>query len=171
MKRVTANLLSLMLALVVAVPLFAADQERKKKPRKKPDPAAGMLKRLEKAELTEEQVAKVKELMAKVAGETAELRKKAALTPDQQKARKEAMEKAKTEGKEGRELYAAVRNVVKLTPDQEAAMKELRKVQGAMMKEIMGLLTNEQKEKLGKQFGPRKPRKKPVAKKKAAEEG
>jgi len=165
MKRVAANLLSLTLALVVAVPLFAADQERKKKPRKKPNPAAGWLKRLEKAELTDEQVAKVKELAAKVAKETAELRKKAALTPDQQKVRKEAMEKAKTEGKEGRELFAAVKEAVKLTPEQEAAMKEMRKAQDAMMKEIMGMLKDEQKEKLGKRFGPRKPRKKPVAKK------
>ena len=165
MKRVGTNLLSLALALVVAVPLFAADQERKKKPRKKPDPAAGMLKRLEKAELSEEQIAKVKELVAKVAKETAELRKKAAPTPEQQKARKEAMEKAKAEGKEGRELFAAVKDAVKFTPEQEEAMKEMRKAQGAMMKEIMGMLTPDQKEKLGKRFGPRKPKKKPDAKK------
>jgi len=165
MKRVGTNLLSLALALVIAAPLFAADKERKKKPRKKPDPAARVLKRFEKAELTEEQVAKVKELAAKVAKETAECRKKAALTPDQQKARKEAMEKAKAEGKEGRELYAAARDAVKLSPDQEAAMKEVRKAQDAMMKEIMGMLTDEQKAKVGKRSGPRKPRKKPGAKK------
>jgi hypothetical protein len=165
MKRVAANLLSLTLALVIAAPLFAADKEKKKPPRKKPDPGAWILKRFEKAELTEEQVAKVKELVAKVAEETAELRKKAAFTPDQQKARKEAMEKAKAEGKEGRELFAAVKDVVKLTPEQEEAMKEVRKAQGAMMKEIMGMLTDEQKQKLGKQFGPKKPRKKPGAKK------
>jgi len=169
MKRVGTNLLSLVLALVVAAPLFAAEKERKKKPRKKPDPAAGVLKRLEKAELTDEQIAKVKELAAKVAKETAECRKKAAPTPEQQKARKEAMEKAKAEGKEGRELFAAVRGAVKLTPDQEAAMKEVRKAQDDMMKEIMGMLTDEQKAKVGKRSGPRKPRKKPVARKKAAE--
>lgn len=169
MKRVGTNLLSLVLALVVAAPLFAADKERKKKPRKKPDPAARVLKRLEKAELTDEQIAKVKELAAKVAKETAECRKKAAPTPEQQKARKEAMEKAKAEGKEGRELFAAARDAVKLSPYQEAAMKEVRKAQDAMMKEIMGMLTDEQKAKVGKRSGPKKPRKKPGARKKAAE--
>jgi len=171
MKRVGTNLLSLALALVIAAPLFAADKEKKKGPRKKPDPATWILKRFEKAELTDDQVAKIKQLVAKVAEETAECRKKAAPTPEQQKARKEAMEKAKAEGKEGRELYAAARDAVKLSPDQEAAMKEVRKAHGAMWKEIMGMLTDEQKAKLGKQFGPRKPRKKPVAKKKAAKEG
>jgi hypothetical protein len=169
MNRVGTKLMSLTLALVVAAPLFAADKERKKKPRKKPDPATGILKRFEKAELTEEQVAKVKELAAKVAKDTAECRKKAAPTPEQQKARKEAMEKAKADGKEGREVFAAARDAVKLTPEQEEAMKEVRKAQAAMMKEILGMLSDEQKAKLGKRPGAKKPRKKPGAKKKAVE--
>jgi hypothetical protein len=165
MKSVAKTLLSLSLAIVIAMPLVAAEKERKgKRVPKKPDPAAGILKKLEKAELTEEQVAKIKELAAATAEKTKEARAKAALT-DEQKA---AMKKAREEGKKGEEL----KNAVTLTEAQQAAMKEAREAQGAMMKEVMSLLTPEQKEKAGikehgkkgaKKGGERKPRAKKAA--------
>jgi hypothetical protein len=160
MKSVVRTLLSLSLAVVIAMPLIAADEKKKaRKVRKKPDPAAGILKKLEKAELTDEQVAKIKELAAAAAEKSKEARAKAALT-DEQKA---AMKKAREEGKKREEL----RKVVTLTDEQKAAMKEARDIQAAMMKEVMGLLTPEQKEKAGikeprkkggKRGGERKPR-------------
>jgi Spy/CpxP family protein refolding chaperone len=157
----------LSLAVVIAMPLLAADQEKKaKKVRKKPDPAAGILKKLEKAELTEEQVAKIKTLAAATAEKTKEARAKAAFT-DEQKA---ALKKAREEGKKGEEL----RKVVTLTEEQKAAVKEARNIQAAMMKEVMGLLTPEQKEKAGlrergKKGGKKGGERKPRPKKKASE--
>jgi hypothetical protein len=167
MKRVARVLLSLSLAVLIAVPLAAAEKERKgKKGPRKPDPAAAILKKLEKAELTEEQVAKIKELAAANFEKTAEARAKAALT-DEQKA---AMKKAREEGKKGPEL----KNAVTLTEEQQAAMKEVREAQAAMMKEVLALLTPEQREKSGikapgKKGGERKPRAKKGAKKEGGE--
>jgi len=148
MKRVALNLLSLAIALVVAEPLFAADK-------KKPDPAASLLKKLEKAKLTEKQVTKIKELAAKVAERTAAARKRAVYTPEQMKARKEALAKARAEGKKGKELSAAMNDAAKLTLVQKAAVREIQKAYSAMMKEILAMLSDEQKAKL-----PRKSRSK-----------
>jgi len=84
-----------------------------------------------------------------------EVRAKTALTDDQ----KATMKKAGEEGKKGEELKKAVT----LTEAQQAAMKEARAAQGALMKEVLSLLTPEQKEKAaikerGKKGGKRKPR-------------
>ncbi len=163
MKSVVRTLLSLSLAIVIAMPLVAQEKKARKE-RKKPDPAAGILKKLEKAELSEEQVAKIKTLAAATAEKTKAARAKAALT-DEQKA---AIKKAREEGKKGEEL----RKVVTLNEEQKAAMKEAREIQAAMMKEVLGLLTAEQKEKAGikergkrggKKGGERKPRPKKKA--------
>jgi len=84
MKRVVRTLLTLALAVVIASPLLAAQGKKgKKAPPKPQDPAAGILKKLEQAELTEEQVVKIKEMAAKVAEKAKALQEKAALTPKQ----------------------------------------------------------------------------------------
>ena len=164
MKRVVRTVLALFVVAVIALPLAAAEKEKKERkgPRKQ-DPAAAILKKLEKAELTEEQVAKIKQLAAAVAEKTKEASAKAALT-DQQKA---AMKKAREEGKKGEDLKKAVT----LTEAQQAAAKVVSEAQGAMMKEVMGLLTPEQKEKAGikargEKRGEKDGEKKPRAKKK-----
>ena len=59
MKRLTTQLLVLLLMTVVAAPLAAQQQNKKKK---QPTLAERTLKRFAKAELTEEQTAKIKEL-------------------------------------------------------------------------------------------------------------
>jgi hypothetical protein len=169
------TVLSLVIAVLIAAPVCAADKEKKE--RKKPNPAASILKRLEKAELTDEQVAKVKDVAAKIAEKRAEIMKATAMTPEQKKARSEAMKKAKAEGKSPKEAMEAVKAAVKLTPEQQKAMDEARACAAAMMKEVMALLTDEQKAKLGtRKPGVKKPGKKagekkgPRKKKPAAEE-
>jgi Spy/CpxP family protein refolding chaperone len=161
MKRVASVLLSLLLAAIIAMPLLADDEPKKRPKRapKKPDPAAMILKRLEKAELTEEQIAKVKELAAKIPpGQEG-------LNPEQKKALAEAMKKAKAEGKTREEIEKIRQSVVQLTEEQKAAMKKAQEARAAVMKEIMGLLTPEQKEKAGiKAQGKRDPAKKGVKK-------
>jgi Spy/CpxP family protein refolding chaperone len=148
MRSVVRTLLSLTLAVLIASPLFAGEKKEGKGP-KKFDPAEGILKRLEKAGLTEDQVAKIKELAAASADKIAAARAKAPLTPEQKKAGEEARKKAKDEGKPGKEIQAAVDAAMNLTEDQKAAQKELQEIQSGLNKEAMSLLTPEQKEKLG----------------------
>lgn len=146
MTQIARTWLLLVLAFVVAAPLSAA--ETKKRDSRKYSLATSVLKKLEKAGLTDEQKSKIKELAAKVTEKTAALRQKAVSTPEQNKARAEAVKKAKAEGKTGKELVAAVNAAVKLTSEQEAARKAVQQAYTGLKKEIVGMLTDEQKAKL-----------------------
>ena len=106
-------------------------------------------KSLEKAELTPEQVTKIKELAAAAAEKMKAADEKVGLTPEQKKARQEAQAKAKADGKTGKEAQAAVEEAMKLTDEQKAAMKEANELRAALRKEAVALLTPEQKAKAG----------------------
>jgi len=147
MRQITKILLPLALALLVAAPLSAADTKTSSYANRL---VTSQLKKLQKADLTTEQVAKVKELVAKFAEKAAPLYKKSAYTPEQKKAYAEAIKKAKAEGKTGKELSAAYKSAVKLTAVQTAARKQVQDAYSAMMKEIVGMLTDEQKAKVPK---------------------
>lgn len=149
MSRALKCLLSLSLAIVIAAPLLAAEGKKERRVARKPDPAAAVLKRLEKANLTDEQVAKVKELVAQNSEKIAAAQAKVALTQDQKAARAAAMKKAKEEGKTGKEAAEAARAALALTPEQEKAMEQAKAAQKQMMDAILGLLTPEQKEAAG----------------------
>lgn len=142
MKHLGKILSPLALTFIVAAPLSAADTVTNA-PQKNPM-AKAMLKKLEKAELTDEQVAKIMKATEKVAA----LYQKGIYTPEQKKAYAEAIKKAKAEGKTGKELAAAVKEAIKLTPQQVAARKEWQRAYSAMKKEVLGMLTDEQKAKL-----------------------
>ena len=148
MKSVVRTLLTLALAVVIASPLMAGEGKRGKKAPKQ-DPAAALLKSLEKAELTADQVAKVKELVKACAEKIKAAEEKIALTPEQKKARQEAQAKAKADGKTGKEAKAAVDAAMNLTDAQKAAQKELDEVRAGLRKEAVALLTAEQKAKAG----------------------
>ncbi len=136
---------------------LAADGGRRKEGRNKPhDPAEAVLKSLEKAELTADQVAKIKELGAACAEKCKAVQEKAALTPEQKKAGKEAADKAKAEGKKGKELAAAVAEAQKLSEAQKAAMKEEAELHAGLKKEAVALLTAEQKAKADIKEGKKK---------------
>jgi len=155
MKSVVRTLLTLALAVVIASPLLAGEGKRGKKAPAQ-DPAAGLLKSLEKAELTPEQVTKIKEIVKAWADKIKAAEDKVALTPEQKKARHEAMCKAKADGKTGKEAKAAVDEAVKLTDEQKAAQKEADEVRAGLRKEAMALLTAEQKAKAGVKEGRKK---------------
>lgn len=155
MKSVVRTLLTLALAVVIASPLLAAEGKRGKKAPAQ-DPAAFLLKSLEKAELTPEQVTKIKELVKAWADKIKAADDKVGLTPEQKKARQEAMAKAKADGKTGKEAKAAVDEAMKLTDEQKAAQKAADEVRASMRKEAMALLTAEQKAKAGIKEGKRK---------------
>lgn len=164
MKRIAKSALVLALLLAIVAPLSAADKKKKKKKAPKRNPAAFILKRLEKAELTDEQQTKVKALVAEYGPKIAEASKKAALSKEQRESRAAALKQAKADGKKGKEARAAVSAAANLSDEQKAALKEAQGLRGDLNKAALALLTPEQKEKAGFKG----PRKKKGKKKKAA---
>jgi hypothetical protein len=158
MKSVARTLLTLALAVVIASPLMAGEGKKGRKTAKVADPAAGILKSMEKAELTPEQVAKIKELAKAWADKIKAAEDKVALTPEQKKARQEAQAKAKADGKTGKEAKQAVDEAMKMTDEQKAAMKEVDELRGGLRKEAVALLSAEQKAKAGIKEGKKKAR-------------
>lgn len=162
MNRTVRTLLTLALAIVIASPLLAAEGKKARKAKPKPqDPAAGIMKRLEQAELTDEQKVKIKEIATKMAEKAKAIQEKAALTPEQKKARQEAQAKAKEEGKTGKAAQEAVMAAMKLTDEQKAAVQEEMTLRAEMQKEVFALLTAEQKAKAGIKEGRKKAKRQP----------
>ena len=101
--------------------------------------------------LTDDQKTKLEAIKKEHGPKLSELTKKMdeSLTDEQKKARKAAGDKARADGKKGKDLQAAVDEALKLTDDQKKAqdaMKpELTKLQGTIREKIHGLLTDDQK--------------------------
>jgi hypothetical protein len=141
------------LALVFAIPASAED---KKKPDevKKPAPFAGVFAFPKTVTLTEDQQRKLDELRKDYTPKLEELKKKSdsILTADRLTAQKEALAKAKAEGKKGKELNDAGTAALKLNEDEAKQLAETKAAQGKLMAEInkkkMELLTDEQKKAL-----------------------
>ena len=146
MKRMTSQLLVILLMAVVAAPLAAQQQNKKKK---QPTLAQRTLKRFAKAELTEEQTAKIKELAAKTEPKLAAAKKKAALTAEQRTAMTAARKKGTDEGLKNKVLREAVQAAGKLTDEQKAGVTEQRKLTLEFNKATIGLLSEEQRTKAG----------------------
>lgn len=128
-------------------------QKDEKKNKKAPDPTAAMAKKLEGVELTAEQKTKWEALVAEHSPKLKAAAEKVSksLTPEQVKARQEAMQAAKAAGKKGKEAETSIKEALKLTPEQQKAFdeatKEQKDVQAAFNTAVADLLTAEQKEK------------------------
>jgi len=185
MKTMLKSVVLVALALAVAAPLSAGEKEKKaegKKPAakkadgakkaaaKKRAPGAqavnALLKRLSAAELSDEQVAKIKEIGKEYAPKLAEARQKQGLTKEQQAAMKEAREKAKADGLKGKAAAEAVANAVNLSDDQKAAQAAVRELNAALNKAALAVLTDEQRAKIAPKRAAKKPGAKKPAKKK-----
>lgn len=148
MRSIAKCFLLVAMAALMTVPMFAAEDGKKGKGKgkgRRPQAGAQLMKQLEKAELSDEQKGKVKEVIAKYAKEIAEAQKGVG---DARKAIGEARKKALDDGKKGKELAAAI-NAVELTADQRAALTKSRELNVKMRQEIGKLLTPEQREKAG----------------------
>jgi len=165
------------LALLVASPALADDDAKKKKGKKKGKGASSrvggqLMKRLEKAEVSEEQKGKIKGIVAKYTEQLQASNKAlvALLGPDGRKKMAAAAKKAREDGKKGKEIQAAATASLGLSEGDLAKLKETQasagKVRGEMTKEIVALLTPEQREKAGFRGGKKKGAKKGRAKKK-----
>ena len=133
--------------------LTASAQNEKKDKKKNADPTAAISKKLEAVELTAEQKTKIDAIKAEHGPKLKAAQEKVskALTPEQVKARREAMAAAKAAGKKGKEAADDVKAALKLTPEQEktvaAAETELKDCTAAFTKAVADVLTAEQKEK------------------------
>jgi len=145
MKSLAHKFVLLTLAVLLALPLCAAEGKKRggKKGEGKQDQVSQLLAKLEKANLTADQKTKVDEVIAKFKDKIAEARK--AVPAEVQKAMNDARKQASADGKKGKELDEAVKAAVKLTDEQAAALQELRDLNMAMVKEVAGLLTEEQR--------------------------
>lgn len=149
-------LLALVAALLIA-PAVAQEKGKKKKKRGGAGntPLAAVLQKAKTSDLSEETLAKIKDLVEKHQPAYMEARKKVAavLSADVRKARNEARKKAQDEGKKGKELQAAVAAAVKLTDEQkkevDAAQKEMESITQEFRKAVAALVTPEQAQKLG----------------------
>ena len=145
MKKIITILTACVLTASFVAPAVAADKKKK---------APVAIKVPKSIELTAEQKTKLDALNKEFGPKLAECRKKQAsiITADQKKASKEAMKKAKADGKKGKELRAAVNAALAITADQKTKQTETKKAMAALNKEIKtqfaALLTDEQKAKL-----------------------
>ena len=159
--RVVRVALILAVALLMVCPVLA--QEKKKERKRGPggfDPVQRILRDLT---LTDEQKAKIEDVKKEFAPKRDEARKKMdVLSPDQKKAREEAVKKAREEGKSRGEIRAAAEAAVTLSDKQKAdrdeGMKCLRTVSEQMIAKIKEILTPEQKAEVEKRMAEMKKR-------------
>lgn len=141
----------LMFALVavfsVGTALGADDAKPKKKQAKAPQ--RGIFAQVMKLDLSAEQKEKVTALQKEFGPKLAELTKAVGLTKEDREARMAAMKEAKEKGLKGKELQEYVSAKAPLTDEQKEAQKEVAALNGKIREKLAGVLTDEQKEKLG----------------------
>jgi Spy/CpxP family protein refolding chaperone len=148
------SLLSLILALLVVItsPLLAQDGKGKKK-RNANAATARQLKdvedKLSSLDLTDEQKRKVDDLLASYKQKFADVQGKAPkLSKEQRQTQKEVTEKAKAEGKKGKQLQAEIAAALNLTDEQkkqrEEAGAERKRLLASLKKDLAEVLTPEQ---------------------------
>jgi len=146
MKKSILSLLAIAALLINSVSLIAQEKGDKK------DPAKAMvtqfMKQLEKAELKDEETAKIKEMFAKVATDVSAKRKASGITAEILKKRTDASKAAKDGGKKGKEIQTAAEAAMGLTADQTKVFKDTEEMLGKVRVEIGKLLSPEQLAKL-----------------------
>jgi Spy/CpxP family protein refolding chaperone len=144
--------LSVAILSAVMVAPVSADDARTKKKKGKRDRQRGMttqlIKRLDAVKLTDEQVGKIKELGKVANGKAKEIRAEVGLTNELMKTRAVAQKSLKDSGKKGKELMAAANEKAGLTEEQAKALKSVNGIRMKLQKDVIALLTDEQKKDL-----------------------
>ena len=155
----TVSLLSLVLALAVLVtsPLLAQEEKGKKKRNANATPR--QLKEIENKlsslSLTDDQKKKVDDILASYKPKFTEAQAKAPkLTKEQRQTQKQITEKARAEGKKGKQLQDEIATALNLTDEQKKQRAEVgqeqRKLVTLLKKELSEVLTPEQAKVLGR---------------------
>ncbi|MGB0597327.1 MAG: hypothetical protein ACPGLY_11615 [Rubripirellula sp.] len=125
----------------------AAEDEKKKRQGNRGNNrvVAQFMKQLEPAKLTDEQIAKVKELGKEAMTAMTALRKEVELTPELQKKRAEVMKTMSDSELKGKERVAAINKEAGLSEKQAAALVKVNETRLAFQRKIYGMLSDEQK--------------------------
>jgi Spy/CpxP family protein refolding chaperone len=151
--RVVSTMLALVVSLWMVGNLAAQDKKAPEGKRQHGAPMAwDMLRGLN---LSDAQKAQVKDVKKDYEPKLKQARD-SVLTPEQIKAREEALKTAKAAGKKGKEVWQAVEAAMKVTDDQKAKMaKAVEPLRKEVSEKVMAILTPEQLEKF-KQAKPHK---------------
>ncbi len=142
---------ALALAALIATPVMAQDDAAKKKKRGnrgQANASGQLLKQLKDVGLTDEQVAKVKELGKEIGAKMKALRDDAGITAELQKKRAEVQKAMQKSELKGKELVAAINKEAGFSEAQAAALKAANEIRMKFHKDVVGMLSDEQKEKL-----------------------
>jgi len=153
MKKFAKYLTLLALTALFVSPLLALDnKENKEKGKGKGKDEAQLLeatfKKLEEAELTDEQKTKVTELVKQWHGQIADASGKAKLTKEQKEKMAEAKKAAVAAGKKGKEVATAAQEAAGLSQEQRDAQAAVEKLHNDFNTAVLALLSQEQKEKV-----------------------
>ena len=152
MRKMILKFAVLALAVLIAAPVWAAKDEKKKEKGARATSRAFVLPTT--ITLSAEQMTKLAEVKKEFEPKLEELAKKQGgiLTAEQKKARQEASKAAKAAGKKGKEAQADIAAAMKLTDDQkkqqEEVDKEMKELNGKIRDQISSFLTAEQKANL-----------------------
>lgn len=153
-----SQLCALALVTTIFMPLVWAQEDAAKGKKGKGKGKAAqsatsqLLKQLEPATLTAEQIAKIEELGKKATEEIKKIETEAGLTPEILKKRREVVASMKDSDKKGKERVKAIDEASGLTEAQAAAFAKANAVRTKLKKEAVKLLSDEQKAKLPKEF-------------------
>jgi hypothetical protein len=150
-KLISQISIGCLIAAICVSPTLAAGKKNKGQK----DPAASIKKKLAAAELPTETLSKANKVVDDDAPKLKEAQAKvdSILTTEQKQARRQAQKDAKTSGKKRKEAQAEVAAAMKLTDEQKtklsAAESELKTAQGALVRDLRGVLSPEQMAKAG----------------------
>ncbi len=139
------------LAALIVTPAFAQDDaksKRKGKQNRRQNVATALVKQLEPVGLSDDQVAKIKQLGEKAAAEMKSIRDAAGITAELTKKRAEVQKSMKESDKKGKELIAAINEAAGFTAAHAEGLKKANAVRMKFQKDVIALLSDEQKEKL-----------------------
>ncbi|MFN3148201.1 hypothetical protein [Bremerella sp.] len=141
----------LMFALVAVLSVGTALGADEAKPKKKQAkaPQRGIFAQVMKLDLSGEQKEKVAAIQKEFGPKLAELTKAVGLTKEDREARMAAMKEAKEKGLKGKEAQEYISAKAPLTDEQKEAQKAVAELNGKIREKLAGVLTDEQKEKLG----------------------
>lgn len=142
----------LALATIISIPAFAADDAKQKKKKKgnrgQANAAGQLLKQLEDVGLSEEQVAKIKELGKDAAAKMKKIKDDAGITLELTKKRQEVAKAMADSEKKGAELAEAINKEAGFSEAHAKALKLVNGVRMEFNKAVVALLDDGQKEKL-----------------------
>ncbi|MGZ0174529.1 MAG: alpha/beta hydrolase fold domain-containing protein [Planctomycetales bacterium] len=150
MKQITA--IALLLSVALGNVVSAQDNNQQNEQRQRPAPFQQFF-RLRGIEFSKDQKAKVEEIRKEFVPKLIENQGKwdGVITEEQQKARRDAFQKARDAGKRGRELQELVTAAIKFTNEQKkqrvTIQEERNKLLGQIRKKLAAMLTDEQRAK------------------------